>query len=141
MKNLLIILALVMALILCSCAGGRIGLTARNAKYPVSATQYLHNSKGDLTSDFEVLNHFKLDYSRWSILWTAIPFSPYEKDIATDLDSLVQYYKGDAIVNVTAKPNMHPLSTFLGVFMGSLIPIIPSGVTVRIEGDVVRYKQ
>ena len=140
-KIRILIVAVCAVFILCSCAGGRMALNAKDASYPVSATQYLHDNNGILTSTYEVLYHFQKDYSRWSILWTAVPFSPYEQNIAADLDSLVQFYQGNAVVNVTAKPNMHPLSTFIGVFLGSMIPIIPSGITMRVEGDIVRYKK
>ncbi len=90
MKKIRILIVAVCAVfILCSCAGGRMALNAKDASYPVSATQYLHDNNGILTSTYEVLYHFQKDYSRWSILWTAVPFSPYEQNIAADLDSLV----------------------------------------------------
>jgi hypothetical protein len=34
-------------------------LNAKDASYPVSATQYLHDNNGILTSTYEVLYHFQ----------------------------------------------------------------------------------
>ncbi len=60
MKKIRILIVAVCAVfILCSCAGGRMALNAKDASYPVSATQYLHDNNGILTSTYEVLYHFQ----------------------------------------------------------------------------------
>ncbi len=141
MKALFYLIALLMCLLLLSsCAGGRMAINAKQAEFPISATPYLHTSSGETTNSYQTLTHFKTSFSRWSVFWTIIPFSAYEKDVSMELDNLIKKHEGNAIVNLTAKPDLHALNLFLQFFIGTFIPVIPSAITIYVEGDVVRYE-
>ncbi len=139
-SQILLLIALLLMLLLCSCAGGRVRLNATQSQYPISGTRFVHNQEGEVLSesDYTVIKKFDLQYSRWSILWTMIPFSPYDVDISKDMDSLIVANNGDAIINVTMTPKAHPLTNFTSLIPGIIVPIIPTAITMEVRGDIIK---
>jgi hypothetical protein len=134
MKTLLWILPVVL---LAGCAGSRCRLTARSVQQPVSCTPCVLDSAGRVrkAQPSEVVNHFVLTKSNWSMLWKALPLSQREWDASQELDAKLRESSGNAIVNLTVRASG---SDFLDWYIAALVPILPSYVTVRLEGDVVR---
>ncbi|HUA67510.1 MAG TPA: hypothetical protein VMA13_03085, partial [Candidatus Saccharimonadales bacterium] len=59
-------------------------------------------------------------------------------DISSELNSALQKYPGNAVVNVTvAAQASNPLQQFCAIF----IPVIPCYEHVVVQGDIVRIPQ
>jgi hypothetical protein len=85
-----------------------------------------------------VQKKFEKMYDRWSVFWTMIPLSSYERDMSDDLNFVIEQYEGDAIVNLKVEvgtPAYNALVTY--TFLNHL-PIIPTLHRVKISGEVVR---
>jgi hypothetical protein len=128
------------ALLLCGCAGSRCHLAARSVQSPVSCTPAVLDSAGRLrkAQPNELVGHFVFDRSNWSMLWKAIPLNQTEWDLSPQLNAKLREFSGNAVVNLTVRANG---SDFLDWYFAALVPILPSYVAVRVEGDVARIPQ
>ena len=134
MKTLLWILPV---MLLSACAGSRCRITAHSLQQPASCTPCVLDSAGRIrkAQPSEVVNHFVVTKSHWSMLWKALPLSQTEWDVSPELDAKLRQFSGNAVVNVTVRATG---SDFLDWYLAALVPILPSYVTVTLEGDVVR---
>jgi hypothetical protein len=138
MKTKSFLMTAFLSIILLGCSGGSMLITASNTSYPVSASSVVFSENGSVIIPQEqtILEHFNISFTRWSILWTIVGFSSYEKDISIELDKIIAKKKGSAIVNLSVRPNENPLSMIFSTIT-TLVPVFPTGHTVYIEGDVI----
>ncbi len=131
---------LLVPLVLCGCAGGKVRVVTRSVQTPVSYTPCVFDSSGRIRRAHtnEVVKHFEISKANWSMLWTALPLNAREWDISPALNAQLQQASGNAVVNLTVQARG---CDFLHWYIASLVPIIPSYVAVKIEGDVVRIPE
>ncbi len=125
--------SLLLAALSIGCAGASVRVHASELKHPVSLSQAIYTSSGDVVipAEASVVGHFSEDYSAWSILWTMIPLSK-DNDIAAMLDEKIEEHGGDGAVNLKVYASEDYFFA-----LTSLIPIMPHAVYYNIEGDVV----
>ncbi len=123
--------------LLCGCAGSRCRVAARSVQPPVSCTSAVMDSSGHVRKvrPGEVAGHFSVTKSNWSMFWTALPLSQREWDLSPELNAKLLQFSGNAVVNLTVRATG---SDFLDWYFASLVPILPSYITVTVEGDVAR---
>lgn len=124
-------------LLLCGCAGGSVLVKAPNIDYPVSATQAVFDTNGNIVipAEHQKLGHFSFGWKNWTIMWTAIPLTGREQDISDLLAHEIESRSGNAIVNLKLTTSGGPVG-----YVTALLGIIPSYVSVSVEGDVVRVE-
>lgn len=154
-----LILIFCITAIISSCAGGRIAIQAPNLEYPVSTTSNLYDKDFNIldNANYQVLNsksttneeynYLKVEFdengefiyreTRWSILWTIIGFSSYNKDVSAPLNKIIEKYNADAIINFKIAPTSSGLLNFFGTY----IPIIPTYITAEMKGKLVKLKK
>jgi len=132
-----ILLWILPAVLLSGCAGSRCRVTARSIQQPVSCTPCVLDSAGRIrkAQPNEVVKHFVLTKSNWSMLWKAIPLSHREWDVSQEIEAKLRESSGNAVVNLTLRATG---SDFLDWYFAALVPILPSYVSVKLEGDIVR---
>lgn len=140
-KNINIIFILL--IMLCSCVGGRMFISANSVKYPVSVSEGVYDKNYNLldNSDYTIIDHFEFKLSSVYIFWTLIPLTKNRKDISALLDNVIEDKGGDAIVNLSIQTG--PIISgegFLNLF-AQIIPIIPSVVVAKVEGDVIKLNK
>jgi len=120
--------------------GGRCHVVAPHVAQPVSASASLFGPHGEtLTApdDLEIVAHFTHDVQRWALLWGLVPLGAERTDLSELLSEQLRTARGDGIVNLSVgKDDGDTLFNFLG-----FIPLVPTRVSGRIEGDVVRVRR
>jgi len=128
---------MVPVVLLCSCAGSRCRVTALSVEQPVSCTACVLDSAGRIRAakPNEVVSHFVLSRHQWSMLYRAVPLSQKEWDISPELKAKLEESSGNAIVNVRVSATGCDM---LHWYLAALVPILPSYINMKVEGDVVR---
>lgn len=136
MKKLLWILPV--ALLFVGCAGGRCHVTARTIEQPVSFTPCVLDSQGKVrqVKSEEIVGHFAISKTKWTMLYTAIPLGGKDWDISDELKARIQQVSGNSAVNVVVHTEG---SNFLHWYFAALAPVIPCYVTVTVKGDIARF--
>ncbi|HNT51914.1 MAG TPA: hypothetical protein PKH19_00830 [Candidatus Syntrophosphaera sp.] len=142
MNSTRFLLLAALALLLASCVGGRLLLSADNTRYPVSLSPALHSPGGKLLSeaDYYSVGTFKRDYERWSVFWSFIPLSRLERDISADLNAAISAAGGEAAVNLQVNVGNNNLNRLLSFTLLALMPITPSVHRVSVTADIVRLR-
>ena len=124
----------------CVCGCGTFGrmVSARSVPQPVSCTASVYDANGKIrtATPQDVVRHIELSKKRWYILW-GVPFGRYECDLSPELEKELQENSGDAIVNLTVQAGSCDSSLSM---VAGLIPVIPAYSEVKVEADVVRFK-
>lgn len=143
MKTLaLSVVTIFMIFLVVGCAGGRMMVTAPNVEKVVSTTEGIYDKNYNILNniDYEVVNAFTFNVSKWSIFWTLIPISS-DVDISEQLNKELQDNNGDAIVNLEVEANTSLNGgPFINLF-ASIVPIIPSVVSAQVRGEVIKVKK
>jgi hypothetical protein len=142
-----LILAIVVILLIqitgCSSTRGLINFSSLN--YPASMSAFLcdQNQKVVMKGrELETLYSFEHKKTFWSLVYGLIPLSQGES-INKYLNSIVDQYKGDGIINLTITIEhgaVNKIYSFL-MYLPSLIPIFPSSALITVSGEVVKLKQ
>jgi hypothetical protein len=125
------------ALLLCGCAGSRCQLAVHSVNAPISCTPCVLNASGQIhqVRPNEIVKHFELTKSNWSMLWTIVPLNHRQWDPSPEINAKLQAAGGNAVANVT----VHAAgSDFLDWYIAALVGVLPSYVTVTVQGDIVR---
>lgn len=131
-------LTLLMALgTLCAsgCAGAKPRLSFKDARYPVSNSQYVSAADGSAVTypRLERVGTFKAKGRGWALLYSALPLGGI--DFSKELNRQVEAAGGQAVVGlkITAKESagnwFWPLNW---------IPLYPGNVIAMVEGAIVR---
>ena len=117
------------------CAGGRGSIRFENLDYPVSLSQALFDSNGNVVipDESQRVGRFESEWNHWTILWTLVPLSSKERYITPELWTAIDKAGGNAVVNLKVYVSEHPLWV-----LTSLLPIIPTQAGVRVEADIVK---
>ena len=134
MKTFVILLGTAM---LYGCAGGHCRVSSPGVVQPVSCTSCVFDAAGRIRTagSQEVVRHVELSKSNWTMLWTGIPLSKRDWDISPELNAKLQETPGNAVVNVTVRAEG---CNFLHWYLAALVPVIPSYVNVKVDGDIVQ---
>jgi hypothetical protein len=124
-------------LLLCGCAGADCKLSARSVRQPVSCTPCVYDATGRIheAEKSEIVSHFTITKNKWTVLWKSVALGDANWDISPDLNAQLNRTPGNAVVNVTVTAEGCNL---LQWYLAGLLPIIPSYVTVKVEGDVAQ---
>jgi hypothetical protein len=124
-------------ILLSGCAGGKCRITAKSVVHPVSCTPCVFDSAGRIRTaqSADVVEHFEISKTRWTMFWTACPLNGGEWDISNEINAKLNKSPGNAIVNVRVKVRG---CDFLNWYLAALVPIIPSYVHMDVQGDIVR---
>jgi hypothetical protein len=99
-------------------------------------TRAVYDSSARVVVPTEVLGHFAFRWRSWSIFWGEKALGEPARDISAELEREIAALSGDAIVNLTVAAEDHPL-----LLPALLVPLVPTAVTVIVEGDVVSLPQ
>ena len=69
------------------------------------------------------------------MLWKAVPLNSKDWDVSDQLNNKLAAASGNAVINLTVHATG---SNFLDWYFASLVPLIPSYVTVSVEGDIAK---
>lgn len=122
----------------CAAASGRVRMLSE-ANGPVSLTGTVYSPDGEplrVGSGLEVVGHFDRSRRVWSLLFGAISLSG-DIDMGKIANEEMDTHDGHGLVNVAIESSSNGALKYLG----TLLPIIPMYVSMRIEGDVVRATQ
>ncbi len=134
------ILTMLLTLSLYGCAGGRATITANAIGPPVSFTNYVFTSTGQMRAakPNEIVQHFKISKTTWTMFYRAITLGQKEWDVSAQLQEKLQQASGNAIVNLTVTADGPSMLVW---YFAALVPILPSYVTTSLEGDVARIAE
>lgn len=129
----------VIALLLISlagCAGGRVGITAYDAKVPVSMSRGVRDQNGELVSAERRVRvgKYEQQFSGFSIFYSLVPLSG-RKNLAPSINQQVEQVGGDAVINLRVSSRGCILNYFVGF---NLLPIWPGCTRVTVEGDIIK---
>jgi hypothetical protein len=124
-------------LVLCGCAGAKCKLSARSVEPPVSCTPCVFDATGRIheAATNEIVSHFTLTKTKWTVFWKSVPLGGEDWDISPELNAQLSRTRGNAIVNVMVTVEG---CNFFQWYLAALIPVIPSYVTVKVDGDVAQ---
>jgi hypothetical protein len=130
-----LLLLVILATMLCGCAGSHCRVVARNTSHPISFTACVLNSTGGVhkATTNEVMNHFRMTRKNWSMFWASVPLNATEWDLAPELEGKLKESSGNAVVNLTVRATGPDV---LHRYFAALIPFVPTYVNVSTEGDI-----
>ena len=147
MPRFLLSLAAVAVVLLSGCASGRVWVYTE-ATPPVSATHAIHNPAGEAVGPkgYTVIKHLKGKYTHWKIGYSIFELNSDKID-AFDLmcggekqcpeadDDSGQY----GIVNTEVTIGLTTWWNVLSLGTGTWVPVVPTDMKVRVEGDLVKF--
>ena len=139
MNRILALAVCLLLLALAACAGGNLRLKASHTGYPVSFSPAVFAPNGELryTGGYKVIGSFSKCYERWSLFWTLIPLSAYERDISDDLNEAIRAAGGDGAVNFQARVTTPKINSLLSATLLSILPLTPSVHRVYVSADII----
>ena len=130
--------ALMMALVLSGCAGARVRVTAERARYPLSLSAGVRDSRGHLYDGRALLKVGTLDARKttFGIFYSTAALPP-TRDFSDDINRQVVAAGGEAVVDLRIG-----LGGGCGWLNGfpilNALPLWPGCVAVRLTGNIVR---
>lgn len=123
-------------LLICSCAGGRGGISFKTASYPISMSQMLFDSQGrNLPPQaFQIVGTVSAQRRLWGIMYSWIPLGG-TRDVSEDMNRQISAVSGEGVVGLHAVVKGCGLN---GIFPLTLLPIWPGCAKVEVKGWIVR---
>jgi hypothetical protein len=145
-KILISIIVVFLIIQIFGCSSNR-GLVRFNTlKYPTSMSAFLFDQDETVImkgKGLESLYSFKHAKTFWNLAYGLIPLNQAEEGISNYLNSIVEEYNGDGIINLTLTIEQgasNKIYSFL-MYLPSLIPIFPSSVRITVTGEVVKLNK
>lgn len=135
MRSFVAVLPLAAALCTAGCMGTSATiLDGAGLRYPVSLSKSIVDGSGRhyTPSEAETVAHFERQWSHWEMFFGKIQLSS-DVVLANVLHEEIEAAEGDGIVNLTLRANGSILGMYAALFL-----VVPTHVTVTIEGDVIR---
>ncbi len=130
--------ASLLILMLTSCAGARISITAERSRYPLSLSPVIRDNGGRLYGSHSLIRLGVLSISRtpFGLFYSSLAFHQ-TCDLSDEVNAQVEAVGGEAVVDVTVlvRPACGVLNGF--PFLNAL-PFWPGCVPVTLTGDIVR---
>jgi hypothetical protein len=135
--------ALAIAAFASGCAASRASVTADTDRLlgPVSLSSTVPGPRGEILGprDLDVVGQFSNERTYRSIAWGLLmPWRTW--DATTELNEAMRRYQGEAIIELyVSTKSMSGGEALLSIF-SVLVPIVPTAITLRMSGKVVRRK-
>jgi hypothetical protein len=116
------------------CSGAKSYVRADQSAYPISLSNGLRGSDGQLIPDARKspVGAFETHWSSWTAVWTLIPLSNRTRDISEEVNQQVKKAGGDAIVGLDVKV------TQCGWNYLTILGILPGCDNVSVTGHIVK---
>ncbi len=123
-------------LVLAGCSGSKVNVRADNLRYPVSFTRSIFDADGAMRTveESEKVHHFTHGFAKWSMFFGLWQLGGRDEDISAPLNELIETHQGNAICNLKMRGRLD-----FWWYVTALLLIVPQSVSVRLEGDVVRF--
>jgi hypothetical protein len=143
-RNMYSVVLLISLIFIAGCSSSKGVIDFTPLKYPTSMSAFLFDQNQNLVMKGKELDTlFKFNYKKtfWTLAYGSIQLT--KDDGITDyLNSIVDKYKGDGIINLTVTIEhgaVNKLYSFL-LYLPSLIPIFPGSALITVSGEVVKLK-
>lgn len=126
--------------VMTGCAGARINVTADRSRYPISMSDAVRDSTGELHGrpSLKRVGELAVEETRIGILYSAVtPRSTC--DISDAVNAQVEAVHGEAVINLTVDVSAS-CAILNGFPVLNALPIWPGCVPVTISGEIVRRK-